>query len=202
MNHPLAQPAPPKKRLSPLQTDSILESLRSIAGSVGRTVTKDVTGRIAGDALGSLFGNLPKSGELAPNQPLDFQKEHQPAPAQFRRPEVQRPTYVRMEESNLKQQIESVRNELKALSSSLKQLNQEVQKTINEVPVNPGIYHKNFFERLRSMLALIREQIDDSNTWLNLSASRKKQKGYWGMFKKHGTSFGLSNERSIATQAG
>ena len=69
--------------------------------------------------------------------------------------------------------------------------------------MDPGIYHVNFFERLRSILKVLREQIDDSRTWLALSAQRKQKKlGYWGMFKKHGTSFGLSNERSIATSAG
>ncbi|MEK7119300.1 MAG: DUF5660 family protein, partial [Patescibacteria group bacterium] len=69
-------------------------------------------------------------------------------------------------------------------------------------PVAPGVYHLNFFERLKSMLKILREQIEDSSSWLSLQNNRKKKKRYWGMYKKHGTSFGLSHERNLATQAG
>ena len=203
------QPAPPKKQPSPKPAnDSILESLRGLGTGVGKTVAKDVAGKVASDAFASLFGTFPKQGELKPNQPVDIKHdrfqgrpERMPFPA-FRRPEVHRPPTVRVEEVNLKHQIESVRQELKALAASIKSLNADVQKAIIEPPVMPGIYHVNFFEQLKSFIRLLREQIDDSRTWLSLQNNRKKKQGYWGMFKKHGTSFGLSNERTLATQAG
>ena len=81
-------------------------------------------------------------------------------------------------------------------------LSTEIHKAVAEVPVDPGIYHVNFYEKLKAVLKTLREQIDDSRSWLTLHQSRKKKMGYWGMFKKHGTTFGLSNERSIATSAG
>ncbi len=210
------QPAPPKKQPQPkAANDSILESLRGLGSGVGQTVAKDVAGKVAADAFASLFGTLPKQGELKPNQPVDIKPDRLPArpdlpvgrqerapfPA-FRRPEIQRPPVVHLEEVNLKQQIDAVRAELKALAASIKSLNQEVQKTIIEAPVVPGIYHLNFFEKLKSFLQILREQIDDSRTWLSLQNNRKKKQGYWGMYKKHGTSFGLSSERTMATQAG
>ena len=183
----------PKKQAPP--SESVLEALRQMGGGVGKTITKDVIGKVGSDALTSLFGQVPRSGELFTNQP-------EVQPVQIRRPEILRPPMVRVEEINLKPQIEAVRAELKMLIASLKSFNQEVQKAVNEVPVQPGIYHLNFMERLKSILKILREQIDDSRSWLALSTNRKKQKGYWGMFKKHGTSFGLSSERTIATQAG
>jgi hypothetical protein len=82
------------------------------------------------------------------------------------------------------------------------QLNTEVKKAITDVPVDAGVYHINFFERLRSMSVLLRQSVDDSRSWLSLSTSRKKQKGYWGKYKKHGTQFGLSADRTPATQTG
>ncbi len=203
------QPQPVKKQPPKRPAnDSILESLRGLGTGVGKTVTKDVAGKVAADAFASLFGSLPKQGELKPNQPVSvdqdrtpFRPERMPFPA-FRRPEIHRPPMVRLEEVNLKQQIEAVRQELKALAASIKSLNSEIQKTIIETPVMPGIYHVNFFEKLKSFLKILREQIDDSRTWLSFQNNRKKKMGYWGMYKKHGTSFGLSNERTSATQAG
>ncbi len=185
------------------QNDSILESLRSLGGGIGKTIAKDVTGKVASDALSSLFGAPAKrQGELTPNKPFNFQKERMPMQT-FRRPEMQpRAPFVHREEPHLKEQIQAIQEELKALAASIKSLNTDIQKTVMEAPVDPGIYHKNFFDRLRSVLRLLREQIDDSRTWLNLSSGRKQKKGYWGKYKKHGTSFGLSNERSKATQSG
>lgn len=185
------------------QNDSILESLRSLGSGVGKTIAKDVTGKIASDALSSLFGTqTKKQGELSPNKPLNFQKERAPFPG-FRRPEI-KPyvAYVKPEEPHLKEQILAIQSELKALAASLKNLNADIQKTVTEVPVDPGIYHKNFYERIRSVLQLLREQVDDSRTWLSLFNSKKQKAGYWGKYKKHGTSFGLSNERTLATQSG
>lgn len=197
------QSSQPKKPQQRYANDSILESLRSLGSGVTKTVARDVTGKVATDALSSLFGSPAKQqGELKPNTPLTMRPERAPFPG-MRRPEMQpRAPFVRPEEPQLKQEIEAVRMELKALAASLKSLSSEVQRTVMEVPVDPGIYHKNFFERLRSVLHLLREQIDDSRTWLSLSNSRKQKKGYWNSYKKHGTSFGLSNERTLATQAG
>lgn len=180
--------------------DGILEALRGLGGGVGKTVSRDVAGKVASDALASLFGTH-QSGELTQNETIDLTREHTPRPS-IRRPDVQ-PAPARSEDAQIKQQIEAVRAELKALASSVAQLNAEIKKTVAEVPVDPGIYHLNFFERLRSVLAILREQVDDSRSWLALSSNRKQKKmGYWGMYKKHGTTFGLSNERSLATQAG
>lgn len=188
----------PKKKAPVANSDSVLEALRQMGGGVGKTIAKDVIGKVGSDALASLFGQVPRSGELFNNTETP-RPEVQPT---THRPEVIRPPMVRVEEANLKQQVEAVRSELKMLVSSLKSFNQEVQKAVSEVPVQPGIYHLNFMERLKSIIRILREQIEDSRSWLALSTNRKKQKGYWSMFKKHGTSFGLSSERTIATQAG
>ena len=185
----------PKKKTHTYTNDSVLEALRQVGGGVGKTIVKDVIGKVGSDALTSLFGQVPKSGEL-----FTSQKESQPT--HIRRPEFVHPPVVRVEEINLKPQIEAVREQLKMLAASLKSLSLDVQKAVSEVPVQPGIYHLNFMERLKSIIKILREQIEDSRSWLALSTNRKKQKGYWSMFKKHGTKFGLSSERTIATQAG
>jgi hypothetical protein len=190
------------KRTIPFTNDSILEALRDLTGGVGKTVTHDVAGRVASDALTSILGAPLKQGELRPNESINFPVEQQPRP-EARRPEIAPAQKVVFhEDPQVAKQIEAVRAELAALSKSMQTLNREIQKAVAETPVNPGVYHVNFYENLRAVLQILREQIDDSRSWLTVHTDRKKKMGYWGMFKKHGTSFGLSNERSLAMSAG
>ena len=116
----------PGKKPTAYTNDSILEALRDLSGGVGNTVTKDLTAKVATDALTSLFGSTPKqSGELKPNQTIDLTVESQPKP-QIRRQEVApvaRPV-IKEDQQKLSQQIESVRMELKAIAASIQSLNQ------------------------------------------------------------------------------
>ncbi len=202
MNSSNFWPAPPKKKTN-YTNDSIVESLRTIGSGLGRTVTQDVLGKGGSDALQSIFGTLPKAGEMRPNQevPLRPKRYERPMRAPYR-PEIDIKKLSDVDSIQVKQQLDAVRMELKALSSAIKIFNQDIQKAVNEIPVNPGVYHVNFMERLRSVLKILREQIEDSRSWLALSTGRKKKQQYWGKYKKHGTQFGLSSERTLATQAG
>lgn len=195
-----------KKKPPVYNNDNILEALRGIGAGVGKAVARDVVTATGGDILNSLVGNLPAAGELRPNQPLEFSPQPQAAEAAPRlagRPEISLEPLRQAEQVQIQQQLAQVRAELKALTAAMKNLHQEIEKAIDEIPPAPGIYHLNFMDRLRSIIKILREQIDDSRSWLALTAQRKQKKlGYWGMFKKHGTSFGLSSERALATQAG
>lgn len=199
------QPSPqplPKKR--PVLTNTgILESLRDLGSGVGKSVAKDVVGGIASDALTSLFGQ-PTGGDLKPTQPTgEAYPERQPFRPQIRRPEVYQPIRTVMrEEAGIKEKLETIRVELKTLAVSIKKFNSQVERAIEDIPAHPGIYHVNFLERLRGVIETLRQNIEDGGSWLALWTSRKKKKAYWGLYKKHGTSFGLSSERNVSTQAG
>jgi len=191
-----------KKKNPVYRNDNVLESLRGIGTSVGKTVVKDVIVQTGADMLHSIFGTVPQSGELRENQAIEFSKlPEEQSHIQPRMLETYR-AIPRSDEIEVKQKIESVRTELKALAQSIKNLRQEITKTVSEMPVNPGVYHLNFFDHLKEYLISMKQEIDDSRTWLIAANSRKAKKGYWGMMKKHGTSFGMSNERAIATSAG
>lgn len=183
--------------------DSIIESLRDVGSSVGNTVKNDVVTGIASDAFQSLLGNFPKRPQENPESPFPypFPKKERPrmvAP----RPEILSPDRIHADQAKTAQQINEVRQELLALAKAVGSLNNEIQNTISEMPVNPGIYHENFFERLKSVLKSLRQSVQDSRSWLQVSSGRKKQKQFWGLYKKHGTQFGLSSERTVATQTG
>lgn len=200
----------PKQAPAGYQNDSVIESIRDLGGSVGATVAKDVAARVATDALTSIFGGMPSSGELKANQSILFgSPQPDRAPEAPKALEARRSEYrpaiqavPHLEDAMLKQQIEAIRQELAMLAKSVKSMNQEVNRAVMEVPVDPGVYHLNFFEQMRSVLKMLREQVDDSRVWLSSFNSRKKKRGYWGMYKKHGTSYGLSSERTLATSTG
>lgn len=194
-------PSAVKRPIRPISNDGLLEALRGLGSGVGKSVAKDVTGQVGSDAFNALLGKFPRPGEMRLNRPSEFGKERSLSAAR-RIPERPRPPIIELDSFNVKQELQTVRAELQALVQSVKNLKQEVHKSVAETPVDPGIYHLNFFDHLRSMLKILKEQIDDSRSWLALSTTRKKQKGYWGSYQKHGTQFGLSSERTSATQSG
>lgn len=197
------QPLQPqqKKKQVHFTNNSILESLRGLGTGVGKSLARDVAGGVGKSALSSLFGSTSTIGEFQMSQRAERSPERFPHMG-LQRTEATRPPVVKLEEIGIKQKIESVRSELKALTASLKTLNTEIAKAVSEVPVHPGVYHENFFDRLRSIIKVLREQIEDSRSWLALWTQRKQKRNFWGLYKKHGTQFGLSSERTIATQAG
>ena len=189
-----------KKKPVQYVNDNILESMRGISSSVGKTVVKDVAGQIGLDMIQTLF-QTPQTRNERPMYQEQPEAHTEQAPRM--------PTFVesmQMRESadarEVKRQIDEVRQELKLLVASVKKVHQELDKAVTETPVDPGIYHLNFYEQLKNFLRMMRQQVEDSGSWLSAFQSRKKKKGYWGMYKKHGTTFGLSNERSLATSAG
>jgi hypothetical protein len=66
----------------------------------------------------------------------------------------------------------------------------------------PGKYHESFFAWLFSIIRAARMKVEDSSAWLAAMHSKKKSREYGAMAKKHGTSFSLNNERTVATQVG
>lgn len=99
--------------------------------------------------------------------------------------------------------VEEILVELRRIAETTKELKLEFAEiAIEKVPVNAGAYHLNFFEWMLSTLTAARQKVESSRNWLAAMTSKKQKQGYWNMFKKHGTSFGLSNERVVATQTG
>ena len=199
------QPQQPKKRLNPyIMGDNVLETVKSLGGSVSKTA-KDSATQIATDALQDIING--RSPQRHPSEKHYVQENMPMEPRERIQPRVSNreliQPLIQKDIVETKQKLEAIRQELQALSKSIRGLQQEIQTAVMEMPVEPGVYHLNFFEQLKTLLKGIRERVDDSRVWLSAwNANAKKKRGYWGMYKKHGTSFGLSNERTLATQAG
>jgi hypothetical protein len=199
------QPQQPKKRPNPYVVgDNVLETVRSLGATVTKTAQDSAT-QIAADALQDII-----SGRPAQKQPQERTYTHEAGsmePRERIQPRISNKELIQpliqKDIAETKQKLEAIRQELQALSKSIRGLQQEIQTAVMEMPVDPGVYHLNFFEQLKMLLKGIRERVDDSRVWLSAwNTNVKKKRGYWGMYKKHGTTFGLSSERTLATQAG
>ncbi len=110
----------------------------------------------------------------------------------------------KVEMHEMSQRLQEIMAELKRLVSSSKVLQSEFANvSVDQAPPEVGEYHINFLDWLLLTVRAAREKVEDSGAWLATAKKKSGKKGgYWGMFKKHGTTFGLSNERSVATQTG
>ena len=108
----------------------------------------------------------------------------------------------------LKQETNQILTELKKqvtlLQKSEKALSAEISKVkIDALPPKTGIYYLRYFEWLMAVIRGLRFKIEEGRNWLSTFNQRKSKKmGYWKIYKKHGTTFGMSQERTLATQTG
>lgn len=108
-----------------------------------------------------------------------------------------------MENRRVQELVVALSKEVASLKYQTAQISGEIQNiTVETVTSGPQTYHISFFETILAMLRDIKKDIVKSRTWLSAFNSKKQKKGYWAMFKKHGTSFAMSDERGIATSAG
>ncbi len=195
-----------RKRIQPV-LDNPVEAMRDLAAGVVDQ-TASVPSDLAENAFQQIFGTPsgPQSGDLQAGQDLEFsgvEKRQEILAYQKQRETIEKNVFSYQESVNVRKEMEELLKQLKFLIKETQELSQDVKITaMAEMPVNPGTYHVNFFEWLIKMIKSLRDSVKDSRSWLAVFHSRKGQKQYWNMFKSHGTSFSLSSERVIATQAG
>lgn len=200
-----------------------VESWRDFLGNVGegakqeaKTWTQDALTQIA--ALEKDVQKL--SGEIKAGESIDLvgmeQKQVQepsyPEAKAYTQPgldyhrefnTIREVRIVKEDTRQIQIRIDQIVVELRKLTSSSQELAVEFEEvTMEQTPPDAGTYHLNFFEWVFSVIQKARERIDESQTWLRMFKSKKGQRNYWNMFKKHGTTFGLSGERVVATQTG
>ena len=195
-----------KKQISRQTVDSI-EAIKDIPNEVKKTVTeagKGVVTDLWEQILGSNEKPQPtqKRGDLKQGEELVLQRV-EPA-IDYAREIMQGERNIRAKESHeVKIRIQEIQIELKKITKTSRELEVEFKDVVMEtLPVNPGKFHLNFFEWVLSQLRRARMRIEDSAHWTSVLKSKKSQRQYWSLFKKHGTSFGLSGERIVATQTG
>lgn len=110
---------------------------------------------------------------------------------------------VNHENRELEMQLRELMAEIKKLADSSKELQMQFKEVaVEQYIVKPGKYHKSFFSWLLSVIRTARMKVEDSGAWLTAMHSKKKSREYGAMAKKHGTTFTLNIDRTVATQVG
>lgn len=204
-----------------------VETLKGHMGGIGslgndliHSLGDDLLKDGAKDMWGQILGRYERQqrsfrGELREREELDvatlsYEAEKKPqkldvAPGiDYRREILQyREVSGKHQTREIEQKIEEVLFELRRLVDSSAVLQAQFQVvTMEQAPALPGKYHLSFLEWLLQIIKAARIKVEDSGSWLTALTSKKGKRQYWAMFKKHGTTFGLSNERVVATQTG
>lgn len=107
-------------------------------------------------------------------------------------------------DKQVEKKIEEIRQELQALAKQIVKYDQNITQAIQTQVVTPGVYHISFFEHIKQIIALIRKNVTEANSWLSVFKKRSAQKGgaFWNNAKKGGTSYMMSGEHSASRSAG
>lgn len=208
-----------------------IETAKDFGSAVTDSFKKDIIQDIGKPAVDDFFAQLfgtetpaenaknthKKSGELKPGQSIDLKankaksseklKNMNVLPGIDYRSEIVhgRERSMRRENQEITRMVEEIKVELKKLLAAAKELQKEAAaEPMLAAPKNAGKYHVNFFEWLLITIRQARAKVEDGSAWMHAMSSKGQKKGgnYWNMFKKHGTSFGMSHERNVATQTG
>jgi|APSaa5957512576_1039674.scaffolds.fasta_scaffold16529_3 hypothetical protein len=192
------------------QYKNFLEAFKDIGKSTVKSFAKDVVAGTAKNAVDVFTKGQPVENTQKPDN-FNFDEYLNQQEQKIKNQERQRFEAIRREEKiifsrenqQVKVQIEALQTQIQQLAGEQVGLMKEVNKASFQAVVSPGIYHKNFFERLLHLIKLAKKNIASSRTWLSLHNHRaQKQNGYWSNAKKSGTSYTLSSERSTVTQTG
>lgn len=195
------------------QTVNSWEALKEVPEEIKKTL--DQTGKdLMFDLWSQLLGGKDKNqtqakgGDLKPGEEISLKEEkkvlHIEPGIDYSREIVHGERKIQAQsEHETKAKIQEILIEIKKLAASSRELQIEFKQiTMEEVPQEAGKYHTAFVEWVLSLIRTARERVDTAVSWTNAMKSKKSQKQYWSLFKKHGTSFGLSGERLVATQVG
>ena len=201
-----------------------VEAVTRIGSGVAQSLGADLLRGGANDLWKQMLGEIPqtpksreKEGELIEGEEIDLSstsknQEHfanpDIAPGIDYRREILRGSerLNAVQTQSIEKQIEMILVELKQLATTSKELEIEFKDVVVEQRiVKPGKYHQSFLEWMVIIIRSARMRVENAGAWISVmhgKKSKKQQQGYWKMFEKHGTTFGLSNERVVATQTG
>lgn len=192
-----------------IDTKSVKSSLGGVSSGLFSTLWNDLITGGSKDISSQIFGSS-LSHELKPGQETHLKRPEKKAAhvseghmEYFREVRNADNAPARQAEASTERRVEEIRMEIKKLMSTSKQLEATFKTVqIEQKMVKAGKYHETFLTFILSLLRSARVKMQEGNSWMNTAKSKKQQRQYQNMAKKHGTSFTLNNERTVATQTG
>lgn len=201
------------------QTNKIpnpLETLKDIGKNTAGQMKKEAS-KLPEDFMKQLFGVQKReknySGEIIPGEAVEmndvFADRYQEIHKQKQQFAIERRLLqeerVRVEKktNELKIQLNAIREEILVIASKTENLASETEIAAMQAPIEPGVYHVIFFEKLLEFIKSFRKKIDEAAVWLHAVNRRANKKNAWGSnYKKHGAKYLLSSEHYLSRSAG
>lgn len=199
---------------------SFVEQLKSIGSSVTDSLKTDIAKGAAQGIFEQLIGST-KSGNTPKEETLDTtaieemiaereqiasQEADQNAREEertfFAHSKSKEKVLFSFADEKLKKEINEVRQDIVMLVKSMGKMQKQIEQAIIQEIVNPGVYHKNFLQNLRSWIVQVQKSINDASSWLSMSTGRQQKGAFWANTKKHGNKYSMSQERQSAMSVG
>lgn len=166
--------------------------------------TKTLLNQLSGSEIGLTSGEEISLGQ---NQKLETQQETPHMTREHMRyfEQLDKPkgTTEQREQAQRAQQIEGVLMEIKKLREEVKEVEHIVKDVdVDKIPQKPGKYDLSVVEFIFVLVREARKKVADVSEYARVFKSRKSEKSYHSMAKKHGTSFSMHHDRAVATQSG
>lgn len=204
-----------KKNKASLVKKNVIESLKDLGsdfGAQGTDFLKSTGEEFFSELIGIKTPTQNRSGELKAGESVEMNEiiSGKEAENQKLRAQISLERNLSAEESRLSMekmnelriQLKAITEEIMKLAASTSKLATQTEVAMVEVPVNPGVYHVIFFEKVLEFLKSFRKKIDQASIWLESTNKRAQKKNYWSMYKKKGSSFLLAPDHFLQRSAG
>ncbi len=204
-----------KKSKKPLTQANPLESLKDLGTGAAKSLKEDLIEKTPRDFMDQLFGPKPQkySGEILVGESLEIREimtgeheEKQRLRAQLtleRSIRLEGQSHMDKKTNELKIQLKAIQEEVLILAQNTEGLAEETQIATMQAPIEPGLYHLVFFEKLLEFIKSFRKRIEEASVWLHSTNTRAAKKNVWGArYRKHGAKYLLSGEHYLSRSAG
>jgi len=195
---------------------NVLESLKDIGSGTTNTLGSEA-GQISKDFLAQLLGkaraqNKNYSGEIGRGESVamdevysgkrENEEKLQKQLSFERRLFAEEQELVTRKGQELKMQLHALMQEVKNLAAATPKFVEEIEIATFQAPVNPGVYHVIFFEKLIEYIRDFKKNIESASTWLHSANTRAQKKTFWGQYKsKHGGASRLLSSEDYAQRS-
>lgn len=176
--------------------NNLPESLKEIGRSVAESAKKDLLQGIPEEMQRQVL-NLEKKQQNLETEQLDPQEKPKTPSNQI---ETKEQTIFSQQEQKKNQEIQKIKEEIKleAQKNPNNQIARNAKQETEKQLVDPGQYHKSFFQKLKKTVQSL-GRLDQSSIWQDMWKTRNI---YQQNFQKQGAKYWLSGERRLATQTG
>jgi hypothetical protein len=214
---PLNSKPAQKQTSKTTNNNSFVESMRDMGGSVMKSLKNDVVKGTAQSIFDQLLGSastgrMPTTPDQAINPDLEkYITERENAAAEEAKMQERArhaPSHLENKvlfsyaDESLKKEIDGVRQELQMLVATMGKVENQIEQAMMDNIVGGGVYHLNYFQKLKTWIKFMRKSLEDSSAWLQMSSNRKGKGYFWTQTAAQGNKYSQSSERNVQMGAG